>query len=74
MTESRLEVLRRRLREELAAIRVYRLAGCNWREYSGYSGYEGASENAARCEAAKQIHGTHAVVLLRLMRDATSAG
>jgi len=69
MAKPYLVVLRRRLREELMRRRVYKLAARNWREYSTY---EGASENAARCEAAEQIHGAHAVVLLRLMRDATS--
>ena len=69
MIESRLDVLRRRLGDELAASRVYRLAALNWREYSAH---EGASEREMACRAAKQIHGAHAVVLRPLMRGAAS--
>jgi hypothetical protein len=71
MIESRLEVLRRRVREELTVRRVNKLAARNWCEYIAH---EDAPENAARCEAAKQIHGAHAVVLLRLMRDYQAKG
>jgi hypothetical protein len=64
--EHRLEVLRRRLREELEARRVSKLAARNWREYSAH---EGACERASMCEAAQQIHSAHALVLRRLLRN-----
>jgi hypothetical protein len=65
MIEFRLDVLRRRLREELAASRVDRLPGIGANTVR-------MRERPKTCEAAKQIHGAHAVALRSLMRSAAS--